>query len=122
MYINNVTNNQPVFSGVKVNGVISCENTRDFGNFLSRFENIDFITNLEREFNTDMVLNSNLKTMTFEHKTYGNLANYGMKETETTNYLSNAAEIFRQIKNAILKAQKASDKDLKEKDIFKRGC
>jgi hypothetical protein len=121
--MNNVTISPISFNGLIVKGAVSGNNITKLGDFASRVENINFIKDLEKDFNVDAVLNSDITQMSFEHKLYGNLSGkYGGESFPLENVFRDAMQIILNIKSSVKKA--AADWEKKQEEIksVKRGC
>ena len=108
------------FSGLKIEGVIPSKNMKKLCEFASAVENIEFIEHLEKNFNTDMVINSNFDEISFSHNTYGNLTNFGCPKFSVADFYSKVVDAMNDIKCSIKKAEKHHKKQDYEK--MSRGC
>ena len=110
------------FNGLKVEGVISAKNMRKFSEFATAEENVELITDLERTFNTNMVINSKLSEISFSHEVYGNLSEFGCPKFPTTGFYSKVVDARNGIKQAIKKAEKFYEHHKQEYEKMRRGC
>ena len=111
------------FNGLVVNGVVSEQNVKKLGEFASRVENINFIKDIEKTFNVDVVLDSDIAQMSFSHKTYGSLSGkYGCGSYPLENVFRDVTKVFWDIKSAVNKASKDWEKKISEIESARRGC
>ena len=122
MNINSITNSSLTFNGLIVKGTVSGENVKKLGSFASKFENTNFIKYLEKDFDVDAVLDSDITQMSFSHKTYGNLSENGCKSYPLENVFRDVTDVIKDIKTATAKAAKDFEKKMAEKNAAKRGC
>ena len=104
MRVEKIPNSQ-TFCGLKINGIVSAKNVKKLGEFTSRSENHDFIQYLEKTFNTDVVLNNTLDTITFSHNVYGDLSKFNCPSFPTKDFFSEVVNARLNIKSAIEKAK-----------------
>ena len=118
--MNNITPVSSVsFSGLAVYGTVSGKNVKKLGDFASRVENINFINDLEKYFEVDDVLDSEITRMSFVHKKLGDLSGrFGCGSYPLENVFRDVTEVIKNIKLSIKKAEKAGEKSIVEK----RGC
>ncbi len=118
--MNNITPISSVsFSGLAVYGTVSGKNVKKLGDFASRVENINFINDLEKYFEVDAVLDNEITKMSFVHKKFGDLSGrFGCSSYPLENVFRDVTEVIKDIKSAIKRAEKNSDKCAVEK----RGC
>ena len=110
------------FNGLKVEGVISTKNLKNFGEFASAAENIEFVKDLEKNFNTNMVIKNDFKEISFSHEVFGNLKQFGCLSFSVENFYSKVVEARNSIKQAIKKAEKFYEHQKQENDKIFRGC
>lgn len=110
------------FNGLKVEGVISVENMKKFGEFATAFENTRFIKDIEERFNTNMVLNNTLTEISFSHNIYGNLSNYECPRFAVADFYSKAVDALTGIQQSIKKAEKSFELRKQECEKTLRGC
>ena len=122
--MNNITPISSVsFNGLVVNGTVADKNMKKLGDFATRIENINFIKDIEKDLRVDAVLNNDITSMSFSHKTYGSLSEkYGCGSYSLENVFRDITVVIKDIKTAINKAKKDRDKNLAEKDAVRRGC
>ena len=108
------SNKHVSFSGLKINGCMNENNLRELKQFLSKRRNIKLISELEKDFKTDVVIYKEPSILNFEHKTYGGLGNYGLEPVGASNFSSNAAELKASLSKTIEKAKHIWDKILKQ--------
>ena len=113
---------QPIsFSGLKIEGTVSAGNIKRLNEFAKIFEQNDFIGGLEKEFNTDIVLNSQIDTVTFSHEKYGSLSKY-INPSPINDLLSQMSELTLKIKTAVRKAEKEYLNSMQSYETSRRGC
>ena len=118
-----VNNSSISFNGLIVNGTVPQKSVKKLGDFASRIENINFINDLEKNYEIDAVLNNEITEMSFSHKKYGNLSEkYGCGSYPLENVFRDITVVIRDIKSAIGKAAKTWEKGIAEKETVKRGC
>ena len=110
------------FNGLIVKGTVPQKSVKTLGDFASRFENINFINDLEQNFEVDAVLNSDITKMTFSHKKYGSLLDYGCSWYPLENVFRDITTVIGDMKSAMKKAKKDFEKNIAEKELIKRGC
>ena len=74
---------------------------------MKNFENSGLILDLENKFNTDILVNNQVDTVTFLHKKYGSLSKY-VKPSPAESVVSKILELKTEIKSAIKKTEKVS--------------
>ena len=113
---------QPIsFSGLKIEGTIPAKNIKKLNEITKIFEKNELITDLENNFNTDIVINSELDKASFSHKKYGSLSKY-IKPSLIENLLAQASELKSNIKIAVRKAEKDYLKSQTIYESSRRGC
>lgn len=123
--MNNIkVNKQSIaFNGLIINGAVPQKSVKRLGDFASHIENINFINDIEKSFDVDVVLNNEITQMTFAHKKYGDLSGkYGCSSYQLENVFRDITEVIKNIKSAINKAAKDWEKSMSEKETIKRGC
>lgn len=111
------------FNGLIVKGTVPQKCVNKLGNFASKYENINFINDLEKNFGVDAVLDNAITKMSFSHPKYGDLSgkyNCGFYPLE--NVFMDVSTIFKNIKTSLSKAEKAFQKSIAEIEKTKRGC
>ena len=118
--MNNITPlNSVSFNGLTIYGTVSNKNVKKLGDFASRIENINFINDLEKYFEVDAVLDSEITKMSFVHKKFGDLSGkFGCGSYPLENVFRDVIEVIKDIKTAVKKAEKTYEKNPPEK----RGC
>lgn len=123
--MNNISqvNSQISFNALIVKGAVSENNIKKLGDFASRVENINFIKDLEKDFNVDAVLNSDITEMSFEHKLYGTLSGkFGGKSYSLQNVFRDATQVILNIKSSVKKAAAEWERKQEEIKSLRRGC
>ena len=122
--MNNITPTSSVsFSGLIVKGTVPQKSVKKLGEFASKFENINFIKDLEKNYGVDVVLDSEITKMSFSHPVFGNLSEkYGCGEFLLENVFMDVSTIIRNIKTSMIKAEKDFQKSMAEREKLKRGC
>ena len=119
----NAANSQVNFNGLIINGAIPRKNVKKLGYFASKYENINFIKDLEKLYEVDVVLDKYITKMSFSHPKYGNLSEkYNCGEFPLENVFMEISNIFKNIKSALNKAEKDLQKAESEREKIKRGC
>lgn len=118
--MNNITPISSVsFNGLSVYGTVSGKNVKKLGDFASRVENINFINDLEKSFEVDAVLDSEITKMSFVHKKFGDLSGrFGCGSYPLENVFMEVTDVIKDIKSSIKRAEKALEKNAPER----RGC
>ena len=107
------------FSGLTIYGTVANKNVKKLGDFASRVENINFINDIEKYFEVDAVLDSEITKMSFVHKKFGDLSGkFGCSSYPLENVFRDVTEVIKDIKTSIKKAEKAFEKNPAER----RGC
>jgi len=115
----NAVNASVSFRGLAVSGIVSGKNVKKLGDFASRYENINFIKDLEKDFGVDAVLDKDITQMSFSHKQFGNL-DIGSYPLE--NVFQNVTVIMKDLKSALKFAEKNQEKELAARANIIRGC
>ncbi len=110
------------FSGLKIEGVISAKNMKKLSEFATAEENVGFISDLEKTFNTNMVINSTLDEISFSHEIYGNLTEFGCPKYATEGFYSKVVDAMNGIRLAIKKAEKSYERHKQDIEKIRRGC
>ena len=110
------------FQGLKINGVVSAKNLTKLGEFTTATENLRFLDDLEKTFNTDLVLNGNLDIISFSHNVYGDLTKYNCPQYPAKDFFSNVVNVMNSIKLAIKKAEDNFVGEKQKYDSIRRGC
>lgn len=110
------------FQGLKINGAVSAQNMKKLGEFTTATENLGFIADMEKIFNTDIVLNNKLDEITFSHQLYGDLTKYGCPKFPSKDFYSQVVDVMESIKLAIKKAEKKCESEKKNYELNHRGC
>ena len=111
------------FNGLIVKGAVPQQSVKKLGEFASRYENINLIKDLEKNYGVDAVLDKDITQMSFSHPKFGNLSeNYSCGSYPLENVFMDVSTIFRNIKNALNSAEKDFNKTLSEKELTIRGC
>lgn len=119
----NVQNNSIMFNGLIIQGAVPRKSVKKLGDFASKYENINFIKDLEKSYDVDVVLDSDITKMFFSHKAYGDLSGkYNCGSYPLENVFMNVTTIIKNIKTAIKKAEKDFKKATAEKESVRRGC
>ncbi len=109
------------FSGLKIDGTVSAKNIKKLNEITKKIEESEFISDLENNFNTDIVLNSGLDTVSFSHKTYGSLSKYNLS-LPTDKLFLDVSNLMNNIKTAIKKAEKNHLNSQTIYESSRRGC
>ena len=118
-----INNSSPIsFKGLKIEGVVSTQNIKKLGAFADAAENYGFIKDIEKIFNTNMVLNGTLDEISFSHNEYGDLTRYNCRKFPAKDFFSNVVIAMDSIKTAIKKAEKDFKAQKENHDKFHRGC
>lgn len=118
-----INNTQPIsFQGLKISGTVSAKNIHKLADFTKATENLGFIKDLEKDFNTNIVLNGELDKISFSHEKYGDLTKYNCPVFPAKDFYSNVVTAIGSIKSAIKKAEKASKSSNEETNNICRGC
>lgn len=113
---------QPVsFSGLRIDGTVSANNIKKLNELIKIFEKNGLIENLENNFNTDIVLNNQIDTVSVSHKQYGSLSKYNLS-LPTEKLLSDISDLTKNIRTAIKKAAKDYTKSKNTYEVSRRGC
>ena len=123
--MNNIktTNSKISFNGLIINGTVPGKSVKKLGDFASKYENINFIKDLEKNYGVDPVLDKDITTMSFAHPKYGNLTEqYNCGKFPLENVFMEVSNIIKNIKAALNKAEKDFQKALSEQEKIKRGC
>lgn len=118
--MHNRIDNSISFSGLKVLGTVSGKNVEKLGKFTSRTEIQNFMIDLEKTFETDMVLSSDIEKVSFSHNKYGDLTDFGAPVIESSGVFSDILTLFSKIKSSLTKAEKDFEKT--HANTFRRGC
>lgn len=111
------------FNGLIVKGTVPQKSVKKLGDFASKFENINFINDLEKNYGVDAVLDSNITKMSFSHPQFGNLSDkYECGEFPLQNVFMEVSTIIKNIKTSLSKAAKDSKKAMEEREKITRGC
>ena len=108
------------FNGLIIKGTVPQKNVKKLGEFASKFENKNFIKDLEKNYGIDAVLNSDITQMSFSHPKYGDLPECGYYPLEEV--FMNVSIILKNIKTSLSKAEKDFQKSMAEKEKITRGC
>ena len=108
------------FNGLIINGTVPQKSVKKLGAFASKFENINFVKDLEQNYGVDAVLDKEISNMSFSHPKYGTLTECG--SYPLGDVFMNVSTIIRDIKTALSKAEKSFQKSMAEKELLKRGC
>ncbi len=109
------SNKHVSFSGLKINGCMNENNLRELKQFLSKRRNIKLISELEKDFQTDVTFYNNSSTLGFEHKKYSGLSSFGLDTVDSKYFASKASEIKSNLSKAIEKAKQTWDKILDQR-------
>ena len=107
-------NHHVSFSGLKINTCLNTNNLEKLNTFLSEKKNVGLISELEKDFQTDVVIYKDPSILNLEHRKYGNITNYGAKPIEAEVFWERAAEIKENLDKAIKKAKITWDKILEQ--------
>ena len=110
------------FNGLKIDGVVSVKNMEKLGEFARATENFGFISDLEKTFNTNMVINNKLDEISFSHEIYGDLTDFGCPKFSANVFYSQVVEAMEGIKRAIKKAEKNYELHKQDYEKMRRGC
>ena len=111
------------FNGLIVKGTVPQNSVKKLGDFASKFENINFINDLEKNYGVDAILDSNITQMSFSHPKYGNLSeHYGCGSYLLENVFRDITFVIKDIKLAVNKAAKDYEKTIAEREKITRGC
>ena len=110
------------FQGLKIEGVVSSKNFKKLGEFTNAIENKGFIIDLEKDFNTHLVLNNTLDEISFLHQEYGSLTNYGCPKFPAKDFYSHVVNAMDSVKSAIKKAEKTFQNSYQDYNTIRRGC
>lgn len=111
------------FNGLIVKGTVPQKSVKKLGDFASKFENINFIKDLENNYGVDAVLDNEISKMSFSHPAYGNLTEkYGCGSYPLENVFMDISIIIDHIKKSLRKAEKDFEKSISEREKLKRGC
>ena len=111
------------FNGLIIKGTVPQKSVKKLGNFASKFENINFIKDLENNYGVDAVLDKEISKMSFSHPTYGNLTDkYDCGSYLLENVFMDISIIIDHIKKSLRKAEKDFEKSMKDMEKTKRGC
>lgn len=110
------------FSGLKIEGVISAKNMKELGEFATAAENVRFVNDIEKTFNTNVVINSTFDEISFSHDIYGNLSNFGCPKYPAADFYSKVVDAMEGIKRAIKKADKNYELQNRDYEKIRRGC
>ena len=110
------------FNGLKIEGIISANNMKKLRDFATAEENYGFINDLEKTFNTDMIIKSTFDEISFSHKIYGNLTEFGCPKFSTEGFYSKVVDAMNGIKQAIKKAEKNYELHKQDYEKIRRGC
>ena len=110
------------FTGLKIEGVISTKNMKKLSEFATAQENVGFINDLEKTFNTTMVINGELNEISFSHEVFGNLTEFGCPKFPAEKFYSKVVDAMSGIKQAIKKAEKNYNLHKEERERMRRGC
>ena len=110
------------FQGLKIEGVVSAKNIKKLGEFTNATENLRFLEDLEKELNTDLVLNGTLDKISFSHNIYGDLTKYNCPQFPAKDFFSKVVDAMSSIKLAIKKAEEAFQAEKLKYDSTRRGC
>ena len=111
------------FNGLIVKGTVPQKSVKKLGDFASKFENVNFVNDLEQNYGVDAVLDGNITKMSFSHPTHGNLSEkYNCGEFPLENVFMEVSTIIKNIKISLSKAEKDMQKALAERENITRGC
>ena len=110
------------FSGLKIEGVIQAKNLKKLSEFANAQENAGFINDLEKNFNTNMVINSEFDEISFSHENYGNLSEFGCPKFSVEGFYSKVVDAMNGIKQSIKKAEKSYERHKQDYEKIRRGC
>ncbi len=110
------------FTGLKIEGIISTKNIKKLSEFTNAQENVGFINDLEKTFNTNMVINGELNEISFSHEVFGSLTEFGCPKFSAENFYSKVVDAMSGIKQAIKKAEKVCNLHKQEREKIRRGC
>lgn len=110
------------FQGLKIEGVVSTKNIKKLGEFTNATENLGFINDLEKIYNTNMVINNKLDEISFSHEIYGDLTPFGCPKFPVKDFFSKVVNAMEGIKTATQKAKNSYKKYKQKNDYIPRGC
>ena len=110
------------FNGLKISGTISAANMKKLGKFANAVENAEFINDIEKTFNTNMVINSTFDEISFSHEVYGDMTKFGCPKYSASDFYSKVVEAMEGINRAIKKAQKNFELEKQNYEKIRRGC
>ena len=110
------------FTGLKIDGIISANNLKKLRKFASAEENAGLINDLEKTYNTNLVINSEFDEVSFSHEVYGNLTNFGCPKFSTECFYSQIVEVINGIKRSIKNAEKNFELQKQNYEKIRRGC
>lgn len=110
------------FNGLKIEGAISANNLKKLGEFATAEENVRFIDDLEKTFNTNMVISNKFDKISFSHEVYGDLTEYDCPKYSAEGFYSKVVDAMDGIKQAIKKAQKNYELHKQDYEKIRRGC
>ena len=110
------------FQGLKIEGVISAKNIKKLGEFTNATENLGLIDDLEKLYNTNLVINNKLDKISFSHELYGDLTPFGCPNYPIKDFFSQVVDAMESIKKATKKAKTYFEKDKQKNDYIRRGC
>lgn len=110
------------FNGLKIEGIISVKDMKKLREFANAEENAGFINDLEKTYNTNMVINNTFDEISFSHDYYGNLTNFGCPKYSAEGFYSKVVSAKEGIKHAIKKAEKTSELNKQDVEKMRRGC
>ena len=111
------------FNGLIVKGAVPKKSVSKLGDFASKFENINFINDLENNYGVDVVLNNEISKMSFSHPQFGSLSEkYECGYFPLENVFMDVSIIINNIKTSLRRAEKDFKKAMAEKDSTIRGC
>ena len=110
------------FQGLKIDGVVSAKNLKKLGEFANATENLSFIDDLEKIYNTNMVINGKLDKISFSHEIYGDLTSFGCPNFPAKDFFSQVVDAMESIKKATKKAKVKFESHFEKNDFIRRGC
>ena len=110
------------FQGLKIEGVVSAKNFKKLGEFTNATENFGFIDDLEKMYNTNMVINGKLDEISFSHEIYGDLTPFGCPKFPVKDFFSKVVDVMESIKKATKKAKTDFKNHFEKNDSIRRGC
>ena len=90
--------------------------------FATAQENAQFIRDVEKIYNTNMVINSKFDEISFSHEVYGSLTKFGCPKFPAEGFYSKVVEVMNCIKHAIKSAEKSFEQQMQEYEKIRRGC